>query len=181
VHFDTDKVEPLGYLGAYLRLASQIGPAGRICEVGVYRGGSLDMWQALFPTGLIVGVDCSTSAHWPIGTVKIVAGQDDETLPNRLTEASDTGFDMIIEDASHDGKLSRRTWELLWPLVVPGGWYVLEDWMVGLDGWTTEDGWGFDDSMLITAQSFLRKLDSRDSDVESIEYRYGLAILHKRG
>jgi hypothetical protein len=47
--------------------------------------------------------------------------------------------------------------------------------MVGFDTWT-----GYDDSMLQLAESFLHALDRIDGDVESVEYRYGLAIIKKR-
>jgi hypothetical protein len=173
--FTTDKIEPHGYFPTYLRLASQIGTHGRVCEVGI-SGSSLHMWQALFPNGIIVGVDNNQSLSWPDGTVRVIADQDDEILPRKLLDISESRFDLIIDDASHIGKLSRRTWELLWPIVKPNGWYILEDWMVGLDNYPS-----FDDSMLKTAQSFLSELNSRNSEVEFIEYRYGLVILHKRG
>jgi len=173
--FTTDKATTHGYLPTYLRLASQIGTTGRVCEVGVQQGDSLRMWQALFPDGLIVGVDHDENARWPEGTTRVVASQDDEKLPIQLVDLS-PAYDLIVDDASHIGALSRRTWELLWPLVAPGGWYVLEDWMVGFDSWPGP----FGDSMLRFAESLLGTLDRIDGDVESIEYRYGLAIIKKR-
>src|SRR6266498_1503908 len=83
MRFTTDKIEPHGYFPTYLKLASQIGTQGRICEVGI-SGSSLHMWQALFPNGIVVGVDNNRTLSWPDGTVKIVADQDDETLPRKL-------------------------------------------------------------------------------------------------
>ena len=79
-----------------------------------------------------------------------------------------------MDDASHDGNLTVATLRLLWPLLRPGGFYVVEDWMVGL-GWP-----GFDDSMLAAAQGLLPLL-TRDGDVEDITFRYGLAVLRKQG
>ena len=75
---------------------------------------------------------------------------------------------------SHVGDLTVATMRLLWPLLRPGGFYVIEDWMVGLPGWP-----GFDDSMLLAAQGLLTLL-TKDGDVDSIEYRYGLAVLRKQ-
>ena len=167
--FRTDKVR-LGYLPTYLKLASEIGVTGRVCEVGVANGRSLEMWQTLFPQGVVVGVDNDPDCEWPKGTVKIVASQTDAALPKLLGQT----FDLIVEDASHRGELSRRTWELLWPLVVPGGYYVMEDWQVAF--------WGppWDQSMLRTAESFLQELSKPDGVVEYIEYRHGRVILKKR-
>lgn len=183
--FATDKVYHHGYLSSYLRIAKQIGPAARVCELGVWRGGSLGMWQALFPEGLIAGVDHDPDATWPPGTARVVASQDDEALPAMLRETSPGGFDLIVDDASHDGNLTRRSWELLWPLVAPGGFYVVEDWQKGMGlggGETWQLAWqAGDESMLRCAEWFLRLLNSRDCDPDSIEYRYGLVILHRRG
>lgn len=159
-----------------------------MCEIGVADGGSLELWQALFPHGIVVGVDDDSyttrhvtfneaptihvGATWPSGTVKVVASQDDPALPGRLREIAD-GFDLIVDDASHDGALTRCTWELLWPLVVPGGWYVIEDWQVALNG-------SHDRSMLDTVQRLLHLLDSPTGEVDSVEYRYGLAAVRRR-
>jgi Methyltransferase domain len=179
--FATDKVYWHGYFSSYQRLAGQIGPAGRVCEIGVWRGDSLAMWQALFPGGLVAGVDHDPDAVWPPGTARVVAAQDDPGLPARLRELSACGFDLIVDDASHDGTLTRATWDLLWPLVRPGGFYVVEDWQKGMGVGGGQAWAGSDDSMLRCAEGFLRLLDSRDCDPDCVEYRYGLAILHRRG
>jgi hypothetical protein len=173
VRFDTDKVEPHRYLTTYLRLAAQIGTAGRVCEIGVLHGGSLEMWQALFPDGTIVGVDNDPGASWPVGTIPVVAEQADPELPDEIRAVAGFGlFDLIVDDASHDGELTRRTFELLWPLVKPGGRYVVEDWDVHFT--YPERG------MLGVAEAFLLELDSHESPVESVYYRCGLAVVTKR-
>lgn len=172
----TDKVRQ-GYMGVYERIAAELGPAASVCEIGVWFGGSLATWQALFPDGIVAGADCDPESRWPDGTVRIVCGQDDEALPGLLMDASPGGYGLIVDDASHDGKLTRRTWELLWPLVQPGGYYVVEDWFVGL-GKHPWEGWG--DSMLKAMESLLPLLDDQDCDPDSIEFRYGMAILHRK-
>lgn len=171
---DTDKVDH-GYMPTYRRLAAHLGPAAAVCEIGVWHGGSLAAWKSLFPTGLVVGVDVDPSSTWPDGTEQVIATQNDASLPQTLLDLSPSGFDLIVDDASHIGALSEATFRLLWPLVRDGGHYVLEDWMVGFPTWQ-----GFDDSMLRLAQDFLLYLDTADSDVDSIEYRYGMALLTKR-
>ena len=175
--FLTDKIYRHGYFPAYQRICGQIGPAGRVCEIGVWRGDSLPMWQAFFPDGKVAGVDADPAAAWAEGTVRIVSWQDDESLPARLETVSPGGWDLIVDDASHEGAKTRRTWELLWPLVAPGGWYVIEDWQIGLGvpPWNSDD-----DSMLRCAESFLPLLTSKDADPEFIEYRCGLIIMRKR-
>lgn len=173
--FRTDKVT-LGYLPTYLGLAAKIGIEGRVCEVGVQQGGSLEMWQALFPAGVVVGVDRDPGARWPDGTHRIVAEQDDPDLPARLAAVSPR-YDLVVDDASHDGKLTRRTFDHLWPLVAPGRWYVIEDWQVGFDG----VGWDvFDASMLDLARDLLDALKRPGGEVASITYRHGMVVLERR-
>ena len=174
--FDSDKIEPHGYFQTYMRIAAELGPRTRICELGVENGESLRMWQALFPLGEIYGVDYSPRATWPAGTRGAVCNQDDPALPGLLGGT----FGLIVDDASHDGTKTRTSFDLLWPLVKPGGYYVVEDWAVALRDdphWGKQSGWG--DSMLRCAESFLPLLAYRDGDVESVEYRYGLIILRK--
>lgn len=174
--FDTDKVEPHGYFQTYVQIAASLGPSARVVELGVENGESLKMWQALFPLGDITGVDITSAAKWPRGTKKVVCRQDDPTLPGKLGGQ----FNLIVDDASHNGIDTRKSFDLLWPMVAPGGFYVIEDWSVALgDGtWGEQKNWG--DSMLRTAESFLTMLDKRDGPVESITYRFGM-IIFRRG
>lgn len=177
VLFTTDKVRFHGYFPAYKQIAREIGPAGRVCELGVWLGDSLPLWQAFYPDGLVVGVDHDERAVWPEGTVRILSDQAGDELPGRLLEVSPEGYDLIVDDASHDGALTRLSWELLWPLVRPGGYYVIEDWVVGLGvpPWNSDD-----DSMVRCAESFLPLLGPRFCDPDFITYRHGLIIMHRR-
>ncbi len=176
--FNTDKITYHGYFREYARLAAELGPQARVCEIGVQGGESLKMWRALFPLAEIVGVDQAEGSTWPEGTTKVVSGQDDPDLPGLLGGR----FGLIVDDASHHGDLTRRSFDLLWPLVEPGGYYVVEDWTVALRDdphWGQQASWG--DSMLRAAESFLPMLHSRDAECDEIRYRYGLVIIHKAG
>jgi hypothetical protein len=126
--FSTDKVYPHGYLPDYLKLAAALPSSAVVCEVGVLDGGSLAMWQTLFPDGVVIGADRDEQASWPAGTRKIVAEQDDPVLAGMVAEHAPDGCHLIVDDASHIGHLSGATFDLLWPLVKPGCYYVVEDW-----------------------------------------------------
>jgi hypothetical protein len=173
--FNTDKITYHGYFPTYVALAAQLGPAARVLELGVQGGESLRMFQSLFPLGQVAGVDCDPGATWPEGTVRVVAGQDDPALPEL---AGGGPFGLVVDDASHDGRLTRASFDLLWPLVQPGGFYVVEDWTVAL---RADPHWGapWGDSMLRCAESFLPLLAWRDGEVAAITYKYGLIILQK--
>jgi hypothetical protein len=173
--YDTDKVDQ-GYMPSYNHIADQLGTAARVCEIGVLGGGSLVTWQDLFQHGTVAGVDQDPRAHWPPGTIRIVAGQDDPALPSMLRKYADA-WDLIVDDASHDGDLTAATFGLLWPLVSPGGFYVIEDWFVGYQDY---HGACKSPGMLVLAQSLLERL-RQNSDTESVSYRYGMAIIRKKG
>jgi hypothetical protein len=173
--FGTDKISQ-GYLPAYEQIAGLLNAPGRICEVGVWQGESLRLWQHLFPGGIIAGVDADPRCVWPEGTARIRCAQDDPSLPGQLTAISPDGWHLIVDDASHEGVMTRRTFDLLWPLVTPGGYYVVEDWFVGFG-----KHWQFrgDHTMLDTARSFLGLLEEPGGETESVTYRYGMIIIRK--
>ena len=172
--YATDKVGQ-GYLPAYNHIADQLGGTARVCELGVLGGGSLATWQDLFPQGTIAGVDTNPNATWPAGTIRIVAGQDDPALPG-LLRAHSAEWDLIVDDASHDGELTARSLDLLWPLVSAGGYYVIEDWFTGYPGYC---GPCKSPAMLSLVKGLLDRLH-RDSDTDSVSYRYGMAIIRKK-
>lgn len=172
--FTTDKIEPHGYFQTYLELAAKIGPSGRILEVGVLDGESLKMWQALFPTGDVTGVDNNEDAVWPEGTHRVICNQNDP----RLAKMLEGSFDLIVDDASHYGLATQQTFLNLFPLVKPGGYYVIEDWQISL---TSSILWGScpGPGMLKCVEALLLFLDSRESVIEEVTYRYGLAIVKR--
>ena len=169
-YFLTDKIFVHGYFPEYARIAAELGPSARICEVGVQTGESLRMWQSLFPMGQVTGVDHAEDATWPPETTRVISDQANPAL------GSLGPFDLVVDDASHDGDLTRRTFEILWPRVAAGGFYVVEDWFFGLEPWTATGG---DPGMLEVVAGFLRMLDGKTA-LESVSYRYGMAVLRKK-
>lgn len=171
----TDKYQS-GYVSVYENLSEILGTGAAVCEIGVFQGGSLILWQQLFPDSpAIVGVDIDPMAVWPQGTVQVVAQQDDLTLPTRLHDLSPSGYDLIVDDASHLGPPTYRTFCNLWPLVKSGGFYVIEDWCVGFPNYST-----YDDSMLAMAMGMLNLFEDPDGDVHSIGYSYGMIVTRKK-
>ena len=199
--YDADK-EILGYVPDYQRIAETLGPAACVCEIGVFSGLSLRMWQDLFPRGLIAGVDKDPGAQWPDGTIRIVSEQDDPALPG-LLDAHAPAWVLIVDDASHIGVKTAATFEQLWPRVAPGGFYVIEDWFFGLPQIAATGCWpgapagsaaaaaSYDPDLLRVIQDLLTRLDEpfrgsekfagqpRGTDVESVTCRYGIAIVRK--
>jgi cephalosporin hydroxylase len=169
----TDKADH-GYFPVYLTLAAALGPRARVCELGVWHGDSLRLWTHLFPFGEVWGVDLNPAVDIP-GVHLVKGDATDPELPAVLGGQ----FDLIVDDCSHKAAQAQASFEHLWPLVRPGGYYAVEDWFVGFpdNPWFKQNG---DPHMLRFAESLIWMLNLPDSDTEQVTYRYGLAVVKKR-
>jgi cephalosporin hydroxylase len=167
--FSTDKIGH-GYLPTYLGIAAALaGRKAAICEIGVASGEGLAMFQALIPDATVVGVDINDQARWPAGTRRVVCAQNDTRLPGMVLDAADRDFlDLVVDDASHLNHLTRATLGMLWPLVTPGGWYVIED-------------WSHCDLMMgeLAAELPGRFRESLNDDLAELVYRPGMIVMRK--
>ena len=132
--YESDKVVS-GYLDVYDPLfAHLVNQPIKLLEIGIYHGGSLKLWRDYFPQGQIVGVDLKlpeTLKNEP--RIQMFQGsQDDGPFLHRLVaDTAPDGFDVIIDDASHLGHLTKATFWHLFEHLKPGGIYVIEDWGTG--------------------------------------------------
>jgi hypothetical protein len=133
--YDTDKIKHY-YLEEYDRLlAPWIDTEVKLLEIGVHRGGSLKLWRDYFPRGRIVGIDLQLPKNFVPGE-RIELFQGSQADPGFLSEVATStapeGFDIIIDDASHIGELTKTTfWHLFHHHLKPGGLYAIEDWGTG--------------------------------------------------
>ena len=97
----------------------------------MYRGGSLKLWRDYFPHGIVVGIDRKLPQDFQLGErIQIFEGsQADEGFLSKVANATaPDGFDIIIDDASHIGALTKMTfWHLFDRHLKPGGLYAIED------------------------------------------------------
>ena len=131
--YDTDKRDHSVYLGNYEEYFQPLrNRKVKLLELGVYKGGSLLLWRDYFPEGLIAGLDLNpVKLEDPSGRIRIYQGrQQDTALLDRIaSENAPEGFDIIIDDCSHIGELTRISfWHLFDNHLKPGGLYVIEDW-----------------------------------------------------
>ena len=99
-----------------------------VLEIGVERGGSLEMWSEFFPRAHVWGVDIKERAlQFSDRNITVRIGdQGDETFLASLVE--ETGpLDLILDDGSHQFHDQRSTLLDLWPHLQPGGIYIVED------------------------------------------------------
>lgn len=98
----------------------------RLLEIGVWTGCSMLAWNEWLPNAEIWGVDIQGQPdiikpfdriHFVLGSItnpEVVA-----TLPEQ--------FDIIIDDGSHTAWDIMDAFNLVWPRLADGGWYIVED------------------------------------------------------
>jgi 23S rRNA U2552 (ribose-2'-O)-methylase RlmE/FtsJ len=101
----------------------------KVLEVGVYRGGGLDLWSSyLGPEAELVGLDIDEAAVRAVkGRFPIVLG--DQADPDVLRSINDEygPFDVVIDDGGHTMQQQIVTIETLFPLLNDGGIFIVED------------------------------------------------------
>jgi len=120
------------------------GEAITVVEVGVYHGGSLRMWRDYFgPQARIVAIDidprCKTLAE-PGIDILIGDQEDREFLAGVRDQVGPV--EIAIDDGGHTMAQQITTLEELWPAVISGGVYLVEDlhtsyWEEFGGGWRT--------------------------------------------
>lgn len=152
--FSFYKIKPL--VDQYAQLWSAKGQfrPQNILELGMWDGGSIVFWFECFHPKKHVGIDLSQrgdskyfqryiTSRGLEGRIKTYWGTDQadserlqEIVRNEFGVASqDHGheragvvLDLVIDDASHMYKPTKTSFETLFPLLCPGGLYVIEDW-----------------------------------------------------
>ncbi len=116
------------YLRSYERVMSPDRNAPiTLVEIGVHTGASLKTWEKYFPNARIIGVDIEpTVKRLEHGRIKIEIGSqyDGEFIQRIMTAYSPN---IIIDDGSHINEHQIFTFEKAFPLLLPGGLYVVED------------------------------------------------------
>ena len=98
-----------------------------LLEIGVANGSSLRMWEKFFSRATLIGVDIIPGCVRCAGGRKHVeiGSQDDVVFLQKLVEKYHPKI--IIDDGSHQADHIRLTIEQLFPALLPGGCYVIED------------------------------------------------------
>ena len=131
-----------------------------LLELGVAHGESLKTFASYFENGRIIGIDSEDrgldfSSH-PNVRFEVGDQRDAARLSQVCAAHAPDGLDIIIDDASHVGAWSLRSYRALFPFLRPGGFYMIEDWATGY--WTDwPDGGQFDDPALSEEDDVLQK------------------------
>lgn len=105
------------------------GKPVRLLEIGVNRGGSLELWRKYFGTDASIhGIDINPKAadrSPPDTVVHIGSQQDSQFLIDIATRFGP--FDIVIDDGSHLMLHQINSFEAIYPLLSPQGLYICED------------------------------------------------------
>jgi hypothetical protein len=160
------------YFPIYERhLAGFRGAAVDLVEVGVYSGGSLEMWHYYLGSGTnVFGVDVEPACmqYEAPGTRIFIGDQADSAFWERfLLEVP--SMDIVIDDGGHEVEQQIATLEALLPALRPGGVYLCED----IHG----PGHGFH-AYVDGLRSALHKTGDADFDIETKLWARSIDSIH---
>lgn len=99
-------------------------------ELGIYQGASMRAWAKYFThdrTNLI-GIDVNLKEYVPVDDERVKAWEMDASSSAAVQHLQALGpLHVVMDDASHLIGDQRRTQNQLWPLIAPGGYYIVED------------------------------------------------------
>lgn len=118
------------YFDIYQRhFAKFVGQKVNVLEIGIYSGGSLEMWRSYFGDNChIYGVDIEKACKkYENDHVSVFIGdQADRSFWNTFINSVE-GIDILIDDGGHAPEQQQITLEEMLPHLRPGGVYLCED------------------------------------------------------
>jgi hypothetical protein len=117
-------------IGRYLGARAANPRPVRLLEIGVWKGGSLQLWRGYFgPEAVIFGIDIDEGCaafDGEHGNHVRIGSQADAAFLRGVVEKMG-GIDIVIDDGSHVAADQKTTFDTLFPLLEDGGLYVVED------------------------------------------------------
>ena len=120
----------IDYLPVYDRhLSPYRGTDVKLLEIGVNRGGSLQMWREYLGANAVVyGIDIDPECVRfvdPPNEIRIGSQDDPEFLASVISDMGSP--DVILDDGSHRAQHQIASFNCLWPKLNLGGLYMIED------------------------------------------------------
>lgn len=120
----------LHYFDIYHRhLQKFVGTGAHVVEIGVYSGGSLDMWHDYFgEKARVTGVDIAPECRsYEDARTKIAIGDQADRAFWAKFRNENPEVDVVIDDGGHQPEQQLVTLEEMLPHIRPGGVYICED------------------------------------------------------
>lgn len=116
------------YVEKYERHLSEYkNKAFKLLEIGIDKGYSIKMWKEYFPKADIYAIDIVDKTEYAEDRVNILVGSQNDVKFLEDTNKDFGPFDIIIDDGSHMNNDMYISFVTLFPLLKPGGLYVIED------------------------------------------------------
>lgn len=109
--------------------AKYINKTPVIVEVGIYRGGSAEMWKKYFGSGAtIIGIDIdeNVTKYTTDGCIQVLGNQGDPEFWDKFL-IDYPKIDIFLDDGSHRVDHQILTLQKVWPHITLGGTYMCED------------------------------------------------------
>jgi hypothetical protein len=106
-----------------------VGQKINILEIGIYSGGSLEMWRSYFgEKSHIYRVDIEEACKvYENDHISVFVGDQEDRAFWRNFRESVEGIDIIVDDGGHTPEQQQITLEEMLPYLRPGGVYLCED------------------------------------------------------
>jgi SAM-dependent methyltransferase len=176
------------------RFASR--PPRRVLEVGIFKGGSVVLFEELWRPEKLIAVDITEQRVTALdayvqrtgaaGRVRAFYGVDqaDAEALGRILDQECGGetLDLVVDDGCHYLDETRATLEAVFPRLAPGAQYIIEDWAwahwPGV--WQEEGGpWRALPSTTMLVLELVILSASRPDLIASLEVDTDLLVVHK--
>ena len=160
--YGSDKAS-LGYMPLYEEyfLRQKFAPENirNVLEIGTNKGSSLRIWAEIFPNARIDGIDITRQ-------YEIASNLDHPRINTHILDSGDPiamlefaygfgGFDIIIDDGSHEQSDQQIAWGTLFHCLRSGGLYVIEDLITGENWW---DGRVYNKRNIVPTRDLIQEL-----------------------
>lgn len=153
------------------------GQSVTVLEIGIRRGGSLQIWREYFgERARVVGIDIDPTcrALEADGFEVFIGDQGDTAFLTDIVERAGP-FDIVIDDGSHRMEDLRRSFATLFPNLISGGLYMVEDthtsYMAEYDGGYRKSG-----SFIENAKTIIDQMHAFYSEDKSAFAPNGLTL-----
>ena len=101
----------------------------KFVELGVYEGGSINIWKNFFENSQIIGLDSSFTSTNIRDLDRISLVEVNSAIKDNLENFAEqhTDIDIFMDDGSHVMRDQQMTLGVLFKSIKPGGIYILED------------------------------------------------------
>jgi hypothetical protein len=173
------------YFEIYHRhLARFVGQKVNVVEIGIYSGGSLEMWRSYFgEESHIYGVDIEQGckAYENDRVCIFIGDQADRTFWSNFRK-SVNAVDILIDDGGHELEQQRITLEEMLPILRPGRVYLCEDvhgCFNGFAAFATGLVHGLNSTEIMSGSILESRVSQFQSAVHSIHFYPYLVVIEK--